>query len=243
MSLKRKKKVAKKSKTKVRRHMSMHPGAVTARETLVADMLSERCSHSAILHALAQEPHGLTSRGAQLVIARVYRRFRGSLLDLSQLMTDAGGGPRQFLAGVMFDHAMSLRRSIQLAMELVKKGEASALIGLEKLQRQYAELFGILSSGPSIQVGVALGIDGGARIVVSTKEESEAKSVLARMSRLTYEELDDYVMKHLPTVKAYDTDEDAPARPVQATVVKDTPERRQVDRMLGLHEEEEPTLL
>jgi len=241
-TLKRKKKVVKKSGTKVRRHMSMHPGAVTARETLVADMLSERCSHSTILHALAQEPHRLTSRGAQLVIARVYRRFRGSLLDLSQLMTDAGGGPRQFLAGVMFDHAMSLRRSIQLAMELVKKGEASALIGLEKLQRQYAELFGILSSGPSIQVGVAMG-DGGARIVVSTKDESKAKSVLARMSQLTYEELDDYVMKHLPTVKAYDSEDDSSARPVQATVVKDTPERRQIDRMLDLHEEDEPIVL
>jgi len=240
---KHKKKTVKKVLTKVRRHTSMLPNAVTAREKLVADMLSERKSHPAILHALAQEPHGLTARGAQLVISRVYGRFRKSLLDLSQLMTDAGGGPRQFLAGIMFDHAMSLRRSIELAMELVKKGDAGALTGLEKLQRQYAELFGILSSGPSIQVGVAMG-DGGARIVVSTKDESEAKSVLARMSRLTYEELDEYVMKHLPTVKAYESDEDPSARPVEATVVDAseplTEEQRQIDRMLDLHDDEGP---
>ena len=91
----------------------------------------------------------------------------------------------------------------------------------------------MLSSGPSIQVGVDIDADGGARIVVATSEEGQAKSVLARMSKLTHEELDAYVLKHLPDVKAYEEGDEAQAKPVESKVLV---AQEKVDRMLSLSE-------
>ena len=206
---------------------------VKDREALCANMLADRKAHSTIIKKLGERPYNLSRGAAQNLISRVYRNFRGSLLDLGTLMSDAGGGHRQFLAGVMFDHAMALRRSISLANQLVENGDSTALVGLEKLQRQYAELFGLLSSGPSIQVGVDIDAAGGARIIVATSEEGQAKSVLARMSKLTHEELDAYVLKHLPDVKAYDENDEAQAKPVESKVLV---AQEKVDRMLSLNE-------
>ena len=92
---------------------------------------------------------------------------------------------------------MSLEEDIRLAKDMARGGDAKALIALEKLERQYAELFGLLSRGPQVLVGVQA--DGaGSRIIVSTSDESKAKSVLSTMTKMTGEQLEYYVMKHLP---------------------------------------------
>ena len=138
---------------------------------------------------------GMSLRGARTMISRVYRNSWEAVESFKETFADFG--PNSILAGIMIDHAMSLRRSIELCIDCVKRGDSSALIPLEKHQRQYAELWGLMSRGPTVTVGDANGIP--RKTIVSTKYESKAKSVLARLTGMTTKDLDTHVMSHLTT--------------------------------------------
>lgn len=169
------------------------------REAAVAVMLADRKAHPDIISTLRHQ-FGMSFSGAKAVIHRVYTGFWDNIYSAAESIQ--GRFPsvlsgEAVVAGLMMRHAMSLEQDIAIAKDLARAGDGKALAALEKLERQYAELFGLLSRGPQVLVGVKA--DGaGSRVIVSTSDESKAKSVLATLTKMTGTQLEHYVMKHLP---------------------------------------------